>query len=250
MRELIRPVLLTTLVLLIPVLPFLLFGEQMEAWAHQWREQPPALPVTAALVVGLLATDIFLPVPASAVSTLAGSELGGVLGTLASWAGMSAGSVAGFALARKWGHTFALRFTSQQHMSRLKPLSQKYGPFMLVLTRGVPVLAEASVLLMGVHQLTWRRFLPAVLLSNFGLSLAFACFGDFAQQHEWLPLALGISAGLPVLVAAIALRWLPGASSASEASAGEASAGETSASQTSAGEENIATDDQRRDETP
>jgi len=209
MRELFRPVLFMTLVLLAPILPFILFGSQMEAWANRWREQPPAMPVTAALVVAALATDIFLPVPASAVSTLAGSELGGAMGTLASWVGMSLGSVAGFALAGRWGHGFALRFTSQQHMNKLKPLSQKYGPLMLVLTRGVPVLAEASVLLMGVHRLSWRRFLPPVLLSNFGLSLAYACFGDFAQEHEWLPLALGVSIGLPVVLAAVALRWLP-----------------------------------------
>ncbi len=216
MRELIRPILLTTLVLLIPIIPFLFFGEQMEAWADRWREQPPAMPVTAALVIGLLATDIFLPVPASAVSTLAGSELGGLLGTAASWLGMSAGSVAGFALARQWGHGFALRFTSQQHMDRLRPLAHRFGPITLVLTRGIPVLAEASVLMMGVHRLSWRRFLPAVLLSNLGLSLAFAYFGDFAQQHEWLPVALGISAALPVLLAALALRWLPRAAQAAE----------------------------------
>ena len=91
----------------------------------------------------------------------------------------------------------------------MQHVSHFYGPFVLVLTRAVPVFAEASILMVGIHRLSWRRFLPAVLLSNLGIALAYAAFGDYAEQHKWLPLALAVSIAIPVLVAAAAQRLLP-----------------------------------------
>ncbi|QDU99153.1 TVP38/TMEM64 family protein [Lignipirellula cremea] len=209
MRDLFRPVLFMTVVILIPVLPFLLFGAQLESWAESWRDEPQARGWTAGLVFALLASDIFLPVPASAVSTLGGSQLGAVWGTLISWAGMSVGAAAGFGLARRYGSRFARWFSKEEDLDRIDALTQRYGPATLLITRGVPVLAEASVLMLGMHRLSWSRFLPPVLLANLVLSVAYAVFGNEAQKHEWLPLALGVSIGLPVLLAAIAMRWLP-----------------------------------------
>jgi hypothetical protein len=58
------------------------------------------------------------------------------------------------------------------------------------------------VLLVGMHGLSWRRFLPPVLLSNLGLAIAYAWFGQFAERHQWLPLALAVSIALPVLMVA------------------------------------------------
>ena len=89
----------------------------------------------------------------------------------------------------------------------MKSISDRYGPVALIMTRGVPVLAEASVLLMGIHRLSWRRFLPPVLVSNLVLSVVYARFGAFAQENEWLGLALGVSIAVPVLLATIMGKW-------------------------------------------
>ena len=91
----------------------------------------------------------------------------------------------------------------------MKTISDRYGPLVLVLTRAMPVFAEASVLIAGIHRLTWRRFLPAVVLSNLGIAVAYAAFGDYAEQHKWLPLALAVAVAVPVVVAAVAQRFLP-----------------------------------------
>jgi uncharacterized membrane protein YdjX (TVP38/TMEM64 family) len=209
MRELLRPMMFMSLVLAVPILPFLIFGAQLNEWIDQWKDEPRAAPITAAVIVGLLASDIFLPVPSSVLSTMSGWRLGWWLGTIVSWIGMNLGAVIGFALARKWGAPFAAWFSKPDQLRRMQELSSRLGPAALIVSRGVPVLAEASVLLMGMHGLTWRRFLPPVLLANLGLSLAYAAFGDFAEQHHWLPLALGVSIALPVLLATIVRGWMP-----------------------------------------
>lgn len=209
MKPFIRPMIVMSLILLVPIVPFLLFGANFEAWVVQWSKHPYSQPATALVIIGLLATDILLPTPSSMISTLGGWQLGIVGGTLASWIGMSLGAIIGFLLARRQGRPLALWLSSEEDLDRMHGLSQRFGPVVLVFGRGVPVLAEASVLLMGIHQLSWRRFLPAVLLSNLGIAFAYSAFGNYAEQNQWLPLALGVSIALPVLLATMVGRFLP-----------------------------------------
>ena len=191
-------------VLLIPILPFIAFGGQLEQWLSSVAEDPPSSQITFAIVVGLLSTDILLPIPSSVISTLSGWQLGWWLGGLATWLGMTIGACVGFAFARRWGQPFAKWFSKPEDMETVRNVSNRFGPAVLVVTRAMPVFAEASVLISGIHQLSWRKFLPAILLSNLGIAIAYACFGEVAEKHEWLPLALGIAIAVPVLIAAIA----------------------------------------------
>lgn len=208
-RDLIRPMLPMVLVLAIPIVPFLLWGERVETWLAGWRANPPAWPVVASAVVGLLATDIFLPIPSSLISTLAGSELGIVLGTAATWVGMSLGAVLGFGLARWTGPAVVRRLVGPRDLARTTQLVERLGPWLLVLGRGVPVVAESTVLLFGMHQLAWRKFLPPVLLANLGLAATYSLFGDLADRYHSLPLAMGIAIALPVLLVAAFRATMP-----------------------------------------
>ena len=201
MKSMLRSISLVSVVLLVPVVPFLLFGPTLEAWAERIVREPMPIWMSALAVVGLLSTDILLPVPSSVISTLGGWQLGWQAGTLFSWIGMNAGAALGFGLARRWGRPFALRLSRSEDLGKMQLLSDRYGPFVLVLTRAVPILAEASVLLLGIHRLAWRRFLPPILLSNLGIALAYSAFGNVAQRYDWLPLALGVAVAMPVVLA-------------------------------------------------
>ncbi len=217
MKPFIRPMIVMSLILLVPIVPFLLFGADFESWVDDWSQQPYSKPATAAIIIGLLATDILLPTPSSMISTLGGWQLGVIGGTLASWIGMTLGAVIGFLLARRWGRPLAAWLSSEEDLDRMHGLSQRFGPAVLIFSRGVPVLAEASVLLMGIHQLSWKRFLPAVVLSNLGIAFAYSAFGDYAEENQWLPLALGVSIALPVLLATMVARFFPKAEATSSA---------------------------------
>lgn len=209
MRELFRTLPLMCVVLLIPVLPFLAFGGQLEDWLRGFADDPPSPLVTSMWVIGLLATDILLPIPSSVISTLSGWQLGWFLGTLATWIGMNLGAVIGFALARRFGQPVALWFSKPEDLERMHGISDRFGPTVLVLTRAMPVFAEASVLIAGIHRLSWRKFTPAIVLSNLGIALAYSALGDYAERNQWLPLALAVAIAVPVLVAAVARRYLP-----------------------------------------
>ncbi len=208
MRDLLNTLKILTIVLLIPIVPFLFLGGTFETWLEHWRDSPPDATTTAAVIVGLLATDVLLPIPSSIISTLAGSQLGVAWGTAAVWLGMTLGASIGFVIAKRWGHAVALHFTKEDDLDRLEHLTSLYGSTVLILFRAVPVLAEASVLLVGIHGLAWRRFLPPIALSNLGIALAYAKFGEYADRNQWLPFALGISVALPLLLTIVVRNWL------------------------------------------
>ena len=203
MRQLFRPLVLIVLAMLVPLLPFLAWDEQLKDWYGQFEEHPPNTYVIIGLVVGSLATDIFLPIPSSVVSTLAGKHLETEVATMASFVGMSLGAIIGFAVARAWGRPLALWFTKEEDLARMEELSDRLGSIVLVVTRAVPILSEAGVLLMGVNRLSWRKFLTPVLLSNLGLSYVYAASG------ENLPIlyAMAGAIALPVLAACV-VRWV------------------------------------------
>ncbi len=203
-----RPLLIVTLVLAAPVVPFVFLGDRLEGWFTALFDPPPSASALWWMVVGVMASDVLLPVPSSMVSTLAGAQLGIGGGTSASWIGMTAGAMLAFGLARRFGRSLALRLVAAEDLDRLDRLAMRMGPGLVVVTRAVPVLAEASVLLLGINQLEWRRFLPALLASNLGIAIAYAAFGDVAGEHAWLPLALGISLAAPLALLAISKWWL------------------------------------------
>ncbi|WP_425619454.1 TVP38/TMEM64 family protein [Anatilimnocola sp. NA78] len=202
-----RPMLPMILVLAIPIVPFLLWGGDLDALAHRWTAQE-SRGWSAIAIVGLLASDIFLPIPSSLVCSAAGWTLDAGPGTIVAWFGLSLGAIIGFALARWIGPPLVGWLAKPADIQRAADLTQRLGPWLLVVGRGIPVIAEASVLFVGMHRMKWRTFLPPVLLSNFGLALAYAAFGRIAKELEWLPLLLAVSIALPVLMAAAFSAWL------------------------------------------
>lgn len=207
MNRLLWPIALLALVLLIPVVPFLLFHQQIDVQIQDWLRQGPTPSMLIGWLVGLLATDVFLPVPSSLVSTAAGAQLGWPVATLATWIGMNLGAVVGYVAGRSCG-SLAQRLADPHDLEQMNRLANQHGAWLLVLTRALPLLAEATVLLMGINRLPWRRFLPPVVLSNLGVAIAYSALGHVSTENEWLPFALAVSVAIPLLVTLLVRRRL------------------------------------------
>lgn len=81
--------------------------------------------------------------------------------------------------------------------------SERYGHWFLVLFRGVPVLAESSVVFAGLSRMPLRRFLALSALSNLGVTAGYAAVGATAMERgAFLVLFAGMA-----LIPALAL-WL------------------------------------------
>ena len=189
-------------------MPFLFFHELIEGWVADLIADPPSEWLLSSLTIGLLATDIFLPIPSSLVSTLAGGLLPIWSALIASWIGLNVGAIVGFGLGRAFGRPLAIRLSSTETLEQMDRVGQRYGPALLVFTRALPILAEATVLLMSLNQLTWKRFLPPVVLSNLGIAIAYSCMGKYAAEHEFLAVAMAISGALPLLLTGVIRSFL------------------------------------------
>jgi uncharacterized membrane protein YdjX (TVP38/TMEM64 family) len=150
------------------LLPFLIWGGRIEAWTLAFLRSGAGRWTVAAVVAGLLASDIALPVPSSLVSTAAGSLLGFAAGAAASWAGMCLGCVVGYRLGR----------AGRADVSRVRAARDRYGDWILVLFRPIPVLAEASVVMAGLARVPWPRFVLLTFSSNLAVSVAYAYLGS------------------------------------------------------------------------
>ena len=208
MSRLLRPILLLAFVLAVPIVPFLLAGEHLEQQFSGWLEATTDKTTFFWIVAAILSTDVLLPVPSSVVSTFAGWQLGVAGGTLASWLGMTAGALIGFALSRTIGRPLAERFVEQGDLDRMQLLSNRFGPKTLVLCRALPVLAEASVLFVGAMGLPWLKFIVPTALANLGIALAYSVLGSYSAEQNLLIWALVCAVALPLLATAIARRLL------------------------------------------
>jgi hypothetical protein len=85
-----------------------ILGVSLEPFARSWMANPgwPA----AAVVIGLLAADILIPVPSSIVMVLSGAVFGVWWGALLAFIGSIGGEWLGFELARRYGASWFARF--------------------------------------------------------------------------------------------------------------------------------------------
>lgn len=205
MRRIATPALILLGILLIPILPFALFGETLEPWLESlldetgWGERPG---MSAAIVIGALSADILLPIPSSNVCTFAGRVLGSGWGAATAWLGLNIACAVGYLLAATAGWPVVKRLTGPAAMEEMQMQVNRFGIGTLVLFRAVPILAEASVLWMGLYRMSPRRFWPPVLLANLGLAIAYAVLGDVASRHGWFGLAMSIAFAVPAVLAA------------------------------------------------
>ncbi|MCC6494251.1 MAG: VTT domain-containing protein [Pirellulales bacterium] len=200
-RRLVKPLLLVTIVLVLPAVLLAARGESFARWLVQWQTDPPAAPVLGAAVVAMLASDVVLPVPSGPLSTLAGSQLGVAWGAAASFAGMTLGAAIAFALARRWGTSLATRLSSPGQLADATEATRRHGPWLLAITRPLPILAEATALVVGALCMPWRQFLPPVMAANLAMALVYAALGQQAAERGWLPLAVAASVAIPLAAA-------------------------------------------------
>lgn len=190
---------LTLTVLALILIPFLLFGERIEEWFGAVRAEAAASPLfVGAIIFAALALDIWLPVPSSLASTLAGVLFGLCGGALLSFLAMTVSCLLGWGFGVLFAHRARLLVGGREYAA-LEALFARYGMLILVALRTVPVLAEASVLFAGLVRLPFRRTFALLLAGNAAVSLTYAAVGSIGGSCD---------AMLPAFMASCALSGL------------------------------------------
>lgn len=179
----IKWMIIVAVVLAVVIVPFMIWGERVDAWTAMFVSTAGRKPLLTALTLGgLLASDILLPVPSSIVSTSCGLLLGFVLGSLVSLTGMIISSVVGYWMGFLLGRPAAERLVGAEGLDRFEKMSRKYGLWAILMARPIPVLAEVSVVFAGMSRLSPIRFFVITSVSNLGISLAYAAIGAYSAN--------------------------------------------------------------------
>ncbi len=173
--------------LLIPIIPFVVIGELPgEQWLSASQDNDLAFALVGA---GLLAVDVLLPVPSSIMITMLGARVGLLEGWLAAWLGLTVGNMVGYALGRLWPQRWAPK------------VNETPAVLALMLSRPVPVLAEALTITAGAARQPFLLVCAACLVGNGVYTLLLAANGAL------LIAASTATYGIVVMLAIPAIGW-------------------------------------------
>jgi membrane protein DedA with SNARE-associated domain len=200
MRQWVQLVALVAVLLAVPLLVAAIWGQLLADDLVSWQASSPSKVVLSAVVIGVLAADLLLPVPSGPVMTLAGAQLGALPAIGVTWVGLMIGSTIGFALGRYGGRPLLARFVSERDLADLELSAQRHSLWMLLITRPMPILAEASVIVAGMLRTPWWLFFTVVSVGNLLCAIIFCTLGEYAAANEWIVVALFLSVVVPVLM--------------------------------------------------
>lgn len=150
------------------------FLEDPSAWLNRGGA------AAAAIGVGLLIADVFLPVPSSLVMIAHGALFGVWAGTGLSLVGSVGATLFGFAVGRRGGPMLA-RLVTAEEKARADAMLAKWGALAILITRPVPLMAETVSILAGASPMGWGKMTLAAIAGSAPAALLYALTGATAK---------------------------------------------------------------------
>lgn len=200
---------------LVFLIPFFLWGDRLDvtseaaaAWLRQYGSW--------AWLVGLLllAGDLFLPIPATAVLAALGFLYGPWVGGLIGTAGSVISGLMGYGLCRGLGRGTAVRLVGERDLERGTRLFGKFGAWLVVLSRWLPLFPEVVSCAAGLIRMRWATFLLSLVCGSIPMSFTYAYVGHRGNDHP--AVAAGVSVLGPPILWLIIGHWLKWSRSAND----------------------------------
>lgn len=147
--------------------------------------------IAACIGIGLLAADIFLPIPATIVMITHGALFGVLTGTFVSLIGSFLSAWLGFYLGRRGGPLLT-KWIPEHERLQADRLLQKYGTPAVIVSRPVPILSESIAIMAGTGKMGWAPFTLAVFLGALPASFLYAFTGATAMRFDSMVLVFGL----------------------------------------------------------
>lgn len=187
-----RLILLVLLLAFAVVLPFAIWGGELETFLSvegtiAWMK---GTGWAWAAGIALIVSDIVLPVPSSAVMAALGVLYGPLVGgALSAFASILAGS-GGYWLCRLLGPGFAERLAGPAGIIEARRLFDRWGFVLIAISRWLPVLPETVAFLAGLIRVPFPRFLLALSCGAVPLGFVYATAGHLGRETPLVVIAL------------------------------------------------------------
>lgn len=181
------------------LVPFALWGDAFEAYGASLLQNARPSLTLALTLVGLLASDLLLPIPSSVLAVGTGAVFGTAMGALLVALGFTLGAWIGYEVGRSAGRAGVSRLVDDAQRERLEAFAAEHGAGLLVAMRAVPVLAEASVVVAGSSGMSRGRVLLTTTAANVVIAIIYSAAGSLAADAGSLELAAMAGVGIPGL---------------------------------------------------
>ncbi len=191
------------------LVPFLIWGEGLaESFSFEgsveWLRQQGKFAWLAGVI--LLASDLFLPIPATGVMAALGLIYGPVLGGLIGATGSFLSGMMAYGLCRLLGRGTAVRLVGEKDLQQGERLFTKLGGWLVVVSRWLPLFPEVIACMAGLTQMPIRLFVVALLCGSVPMAFTYSAIGHAGVEHPGMALAL--SALVPPVLWLMIQGWL------------------------------------------
>lgn len=189
-----RRLLLPLIIVIVVIIGIFLGLPNLEATFSEWvtNSADQAKSYYAIISFSLLASDVFLPIPSSIIMFLNGSILGILWGCLLSLTSSLLSAVIGYYFGKLFYYTLNKHYTPGE-LEKAELIIKRYGFAGIIVTRGVPILAEAISILTGNMAYNFRRFFLANFIGFLPICLLYAFIGSQSLDTNTFLLAFGIN---------------------------------------------------------
>ena len=182
-------------------LPFFLWGEGFAAEIGRdglagWLRGYSGMAWLVA--VGLLMSDLALPVPTTMVIAALGVIYGPIIGGAIALLGTSAAALSGYAIGRLLGRPVLLSLLGADALEAGERLFARSGGWIVAASRWLPILSEVVSCLAGLARMRLAGFVIALLCGLVPLSFLVAALGHVGADRPVLTLAFTAIAPLPL----------------------------------------------------
>jgi len=202
-----RIILIFIALALLFAVPFVVWGSAFEGWldgegAVTWLRSSGSW--AWILAVLLLAADLVLPIPATAVLAALGVVYGPLLGGIIGGAGSVLSGALAYGACRLAGSRAALFLAGERDLARGRRFFECSGGWAVVLSRWMPLLPEVVACLAGLMEMKPTRFFAALLCGSLPMAFCYAFAGHLGADQPLVVLAA--SALVPLVVWALLAR--------------------------------------------
>ena len=160
---------------LIMALVFVVCGDSFEASFSQESFQKSHQNTSNAwlIAIGLMISDLFLPIPASGIMAAIGVIYGFQLGFIINFAGTMSSGLVAYALARLLGKKGISKICSPQEVEDYKEFFDRWGGLAIIASRFLPILPEVLSVAAGFSSMNCKKFSLALTLGSLATWLGY-----------------------------------------------------------------------------
>lgn len=172
---------------------FFLFADSLEEWVAteeglHWLEAQG--PVAGLAGMGLIASDVLLPMPAAGVMAALGTIYGGFVGGLYALGGSIAAGLIAYGSTRVLGRRAAARIAGEEKLVALEHFFARSGAWAIAMTRILPVVPEILCCLAGLAPMPFGRFFIALCCGSIPISFLFTFYASTSNQEPLLTILI------------------------------------------------------------